>query len=131
MRGSNFVREKAEEKKTDESLRKERLLIRTRALHGRSFGDLFLETIDEVLKQVFGVEGAEIILRWVKSDPRWEKNPDKPDVFLHALRRFLGSGAAPIEKLIIKALYSKLGLKFKEKDGYDSSDYVKELIWSL
>jgi len=32
-----------------------------------------------------------------------------------------------IENLILKNLYSKLGLKFEEKEGYEFSDYIKEL----
>ncbi len=32
-----------------------------------------------------------------------------------------------IEKLILKNLYSKLELKLEEREGYEFSDYVKEL----
>jgi hypothetical protein len=32
-----------------------------------------------------------------------------------------------IEKMILENLYSKLELKFEEKEGYKFSDYVKEL----
>jgi len=39
----------------------------------------------------------------------------------------LGSGSILIENLILKSLYSKLELKFENREGYEFSDYIKEL----
>ncbi len=99
-------------------------------LHGRSLDDLLLETIGDVLKQVFGEKPAKIILRNIKKgySLRWEEIPTKAQVFAGALQKILGSsGAVIIEDLIVEILYSKLKLEFKWKKGYGFSDYVREL----
>lgn len=102
----------------------ESLLTRLRA---RSLDDLLLETINDVLKQVFGEESAKIILQYVKSDSKWEENPADIEVFVDAIRKILGAGTAPLENLILKSLYATLQLKFEEKKGYSFSDYVRDL----
>lgn len=98
-------------------------------LRVRSFDDLLLETIDEVLKEVFGDESAKIILQHVKKSGslKWEENPKSAEVFVDALRKILGAGSVPVENLILKSLYSKLELKFEKKEGYRFPDYAKEL----
>ena len=101
----------------------------------RSFDDLLLETIDNVLKQVFGEESAKIILQHVKKTDclKWEEIPKHAEIFADALRKILGAGSVPVENLILKSLYSKLELKFDEKEGYGFSDYIKRLRskWGL
>jgi len=52
---------------------------------------------------------------------------EKPEVFSAGLERLLGSGAPVIEKLILKNLYVRLDLRFREKKGYEFSDYIREL----
>jgi len=95
---------------------------------GRSFDDLLLETMDDVLKQVFGEEPAKVILKHIKKRYSLEEEiPERVDVFSDALCKILGSGSVLIENLILKSLYSKLELKFEEKEGYEFSDYIKEL----
>jgi hypothetical protein len=39
----------------------------------------------------------------------------------------LGSERLVIETWFLKRLYSKLGLKYEEKKGYEFSDYIKAL----
>ena len=90
---------------------------------------LLLETIGDVLRQVFGENSAKILLRHVKksSSLKWEEIPKRAQVFSDALRNILGSGGVIIEDLILETLYSKLELEFKWKKGYRFSDYIKEL----
>ena len=91
--------------------------------------DLLLETIGDVLKQVFGENSAKILLRHVKKSYslKWEEIPKRAQVFSDALRNILGQGGVIIEDLILETLYSKLELEFKWKKGYGFSDYIKEL----
>jgi len=91
--------------------------------------DLLLETIGDVLRQVFGENSAKIILRNMKKSYslKWEEIPKRAQVFSDALRNLLGSGGVIIEDLILETLYSKLELKFEWKKGYRFSDYIKEL----
>jgi len=91
---------------------------------------LLLETIGDVLKQVFGKSSAKVLLRHMKKSYslNWEEIPKRAQVFADALRNILGSsGGVIIEDLILETLYSKLELEFKWKKGYGFSDYVKEL----
>ena len=90
---------------------------------------LLLETIDDVLKQVFGERSAKTILRNMKKtySLKREEIPKRGQVFSDALQKTLGSGAVIIEDLIVETFYSKLELEFKWKKGYGFSDYIKEL----
>lgn len=91
--------------------------------------DLLLKVLDETMKQVFRETGTKFIYNFLENNiySKREDIAEKPEVFSAALQRLLGSGARVIEKLILKNLYSKLGLKLEEKEGYEFSDYVKEL----
>nr|MDO8083010.1 hypothetical protein [Candidatus Freyarchaeota archaeon] len=98
----------------------------------KSFEDLILQTIDNVLKKILGEGSANIIIIYAKkSDPsKWEEDPEKVKVFVDALRNLIGLSSRIIENLILKNLYSKLKLNFEEKEDYDFYDYIKEL-WKL
>jgi len=91
--------------------------------------DLLLSVVDETLKQVFREAGTKVFYDYfeVNFHLRWDEIAEKPEVFSDGLERLLGSAAPVIEKMILKNLYSKLGLNFKEKGGYEFSDYVREL----
>jgi len=91
--------------------------------------DLLLSAVDETINQIFKEEGAKIIFDFIESKChlKLEEIVEKPEVFSVGLERMLKSGAIVIEKMILKNLYSKLGLKFEEKEGYEFSDYIKEL----
>ena len=91
--------------------------------------DLLLKVLDETMKQVFRETGTKFIYNFLENNiySKREDIAEKPEVFSAALQRLLGSGARVIEKLILKNLYSKLRLKLEEKEGYEFSDYVKEL----
>jgi len=91
--------------------------------------DLLLSVVDDTVKQVFKEAGAEVIYSYIenKCHLKREEIAEKPEVFSAGLERLLGSAAPVIEKMILKNLYSKLRLEYEEKDGYEFSDYLKEL----
>ena len=90
---------------------------------------LLPKMINETLKQVFKEDGAKAIWVFIENNShlKREEIAEKPEVFSDGLERLLGSGAPVIEKLILKNLHHELGLKFREKKGYEFSDYIKEL----
>jgi len=94
-----------------------------------SLDDLLLSVVDETLKEVFRDTGADAIYGFLvnNSHLKREEIAEKPEVFSAGLERLMVSAAQVIENLILKNLYSKLGLKFEEKEGYEFSDYIKEL----
>ncbi len=102
---------------------------RLRTIGKWEMDNLLLSAVDETMRQVFKEEGAKVIYGYLENNShlKREEIAEKPEVFSAGLERLLGSGAPVIEKLILKNLYSKLGLRFREKEGYGFSDYVKEL----
>jgi hypothetical protein len=94
-----------------------------------SLDDLLLSVVDETLRQVFREAGTEAIYGFLENNShlKLEEIAEKPEAFSAGLERLMVSAARVIENLVLKNLYSKLGLKFVEKEGYEFSDYVKEL----
>jgi len=94
-----------------------------------SLDDLLLSVVDETMKQVFAEPGANAIYGFLgnNSHLKREEIAGKPEVFSAGLERLLGSGATMLQKLILKNLHFKLGLKFEENEGYGFSDYVEDL----
>ena len=99
----------------------------------RRFDDLLLETIDDVLKRIFGGEPAEIIFRHMEKRHSLKRVEilERANDFDDSLQEILGSSTDLIENLILKSLYSKLELKFEAREGYEFSDYIKELMRSV
>ena len=93
------------------------------------WNSLFAETVDETLKQIFKEDGARVIYKFLEKQTclRLEEVADKPKIFSASLERLMVSAARVIEKVILKNLYSRIGLQFKEKPGYEFSDYIREL----
>jgi hypothetical protein len=85
--------------------------------------------IDETIRQIFKEEGTKAIYDCLASSSllKWEEIAQNPEVFSSGLEKLLGSAAPVVERLILKNLYLKLGLRFKEKKGCRFPDYVKEL----
>lgn len=94
-----------------------------------SLDDLLLSVVDETIRQVFRDAGVKVIYDFFENNfhLKREEIAEKAEVFSAGLEKLLVSGAPMIEKLILKNLYHKLGLEFKEKKGYGFSDYMKEL----
>ena len=95
----------------------------------KDWNSLFAETVDDTLKQIFKEDGARVIYEFLENHTclRLEEVADRPKVFSASLERLMVSAAKVIEKLILKNLYSRIGLKFEEKKGYEFSDYIREL----
>ena len=92
-----------------------------------------LKVVDKTMKQVFTETGIEVIYDFLenKSCLKREEIARKPKIFSTGMKKLLGSGEPVIEKMILKNLYRRLGLKFEEKKDYEFSDYVKDLRKSL
>ena len=54
-----------------------------------------------------------------------EEIHEKLDIFHDALASALGVGAKPVERLIAKGLYQRLGLNFTPRDNWTIVDYVE------
>ncbi len=89
----------------------------------------FVEVVDETLKQIFKEDGAKVIYEFLENHSclKLEEIADKPEVFSASLERLMVSAARVIEQIILKNLYSRLGLKFEEKEKHSFSDYIREL----
>jgi len=89
-----------------------------------------VSTINETIVDIFGKpDGATFLLNLMKDvcNLRPEDAPERPEEFSSSLKLVLGSGAIPIERQILKKMYSKLGLRFQERRTYRFSDYISEL----
>jgi len=93
------------------------------------FKKILLETIDESMVQVFGSTSTEVIYDYIEGnhDLRKEDIAENLEIFSSSLEKMFGFGATLLEKLVLKKLYMKLGLKYEEKEGYKFLDYIKEL----
>jgi len=96
---------------------------------GKDLNSFFAEAVDDTLKQIFKEDGAKVIYEFLENHSRLklEEVADKPEVFSAILERLMVSAAHVIEKMILKNLYRRLGLKFEEKPGYEFPDYIREL----
>ena len=95
----------------------------------RRLDDLLLSAVDETLKHVFKEAGTEVVYNFIENKCHFKckEIAEKPEVFSADLKKLLVSATPMIEKMILKNLYSKLELKFVEKEGYEFSDYINQL----
>jgi len=94
----------------------------------RSLDKLLEEALDEGLN-ILGRSGKQMLFFHLEKSYRLTKHEilQKPEVFEAAINQIFGAGASVIEKVIVKSVYSKIGLKFEEKKQYKFSDYLKGL----
>ncbi|MEM3459120.1 MAG: hypothetical protein QXN36_00820 [Candidatus Bathyarchaeia archaeon] len=92
-----------------------------------NFKRLLFEAVDEGLL-VLGKSGRDAVYFHLESlySLRKEDVLEKPDVFVESLRKIFGMGAGVIEKAILKSLYEKLGLDYKEDKNWDFAAYLNE-----
>ena len=91
------------------------------------FRKALLEAVDEGLLALG--ESVRPTIYWHlerRGSIRREEIPDRPGDFASALEGLISAGAKVLEKTIVKRLYSKLGLAFKEVEGYGFLDYVED-----
>ncbi|MFA5365346.1 MAG: hypothetical protein WC325_09235 [Candidatus Bathyarchaeia archaeon] len=95
----------------------------------KNWNERFVDAVDEALKEVFKEEGIKVIYTFIEGNTQLTVKDlaDKPEVFAKCFETLLSSSAKVIEEIILKKLYSKCGLKFKDKNDYKFSDYIKEL----
>jgi hypothetical protein len=91
-----------------------------------TFDDVVMQTIDEVVRNVFEDKTAETIFRY-SGEAGSENVDDRVRAFAGSLPKILGTGSVIIEDLILETLYSRLGLELQWKKDYGFTDYVIEL----
>ncbi len=90
------------------------------------FDEVFDETVDEVIKNVFEDKAAKSILIYFKESDSQELN-EKVRVLTESLPKILGAGSVIIEDLILEALYLKYGMELRRRKGYGFTNYIMEL----
>jgi len=90
------------------------------------FDDVFDETVDEVIKNVFEDKAAKSILGHFTGSNS-EELDGKVKVLTDSLPKILGAGFVIIEDLILETLYLKYGSELKRKKGYGFRNYIMEL----
>lgn len=92
-----------------------------------NFRRVLFEAVDEGLL-VLGKSGRDAVYFHLESlySLRKEDVLEKPDVFVESLRKIFGMGAGVIEKAILKSLYDKLGLDYREKENWNFVAYLNE-----
>ncbi|MCD6088145.1 hypothetical protein J7K07_00275 [Candidatus Bathyarchaeota archaeon] len=82
---------------------------------------LILETVNEVIRNVFDDEVADMLLRYLDEYNHLSID-ERLRLFDETLPKIFGSGAVIIEDLILETLYSKMGIRLekREKDFVES-----------
>jgi len=96
---------------------------------GAEWNEFFAKVVDETLKQIFSDDGTKVIYDFLEkhSNLKLKDIAKKPEIFSESLEMLMVSASRVIEQNILKNLYSRLGLKFEEKQGYKFADYIMEL----
>jgi hypothetical protein len=89
---------------------------------------IIAESVEEGLK-VLGDSGKQAILFYLEKSFSVKKHeiPQKPEVFADGLKKIFGEGAHVIQKVILENLYSRLGLKYEEKENHTFVDYLRDV----
>ena len=92
----------------------------------KDFEKLFMEAVDEGL-ETLGESGKHTIFFHLEKSYSIKRHeiPKKPEAFARGLEKIFGAGASVLEKLIVKSLCSKLGLKYEDVESRPFADYVK------
>lgn len=90
------------------------------------FEKLFMEAVDEGLKSL-GESSRHMIFFHLENSYSLKRHdiPKKPEAFAEGLEKIFGVGALVLEKIIVKILYSKLGLNYEEQKDYSFTDYLR------
>lgn len=79
----------------------------------KDFGELLDETVANTLGQVLGNEPANALMYHMGA----KASASGAKAFSESLERVTGSVSVVVEKLIVKALYNRIGLKLEENGG--------------
>ena len=97
-----------------------------KSIEREGFESSLLDAIDETLSLVLSERAKEAVYVHVEKyyDLRREEIPLKLDVFASCLEKIFGRAAAVMERMVLKRLYSKLGICFEETKDWNFKDYV-------
>jgi len=94
----------------------------------KNFEELFMEAVNEGL-DVLGKGGKEMVFYnlEMRCSIKREEVQKKPEALVAELRKIFGAGSSVLEKLIIRKLYLKVGLKYEDKKDYTFLDYLRDV----
>ncbi|TET57116.1 hypothetical protein E3J51_03540 [Candidatus Bathyarchaeota archaeon] len=80
--------------------------------HNEEYENIVSEAVDKTLNQVLGSAAANAIYFYLEKDHAIKKNeiPEKLESFCEAIQEYLSTGAAMVEKQILRNFYSNLEL---------------------
>ena len=91
------------------------------------FDQKVITAVDEVLTQTFGEAGILVYTYLESQSVKREEIPERLEDFADCLRNF-SAGGSVVEKMILRKLYSRFGLEFKQtSDRYSFADQVAKL----
>jgi len=92
------------------------------------FKALLFEAVDEGLKAVPGETGKEVVYYHLQSvyGLRKESIPEHPETFIEFLNRLFGAGAELIERVIVKKLCLKLGIRHEVAENVKLIDFIRK-----
>ena len=93
------------------------------------FEKLLIKSVDDGLKDTFGETATEIIYKHLERNHslKQEEIPEKLEVFIEALQKFLSSGATVVEGIVLEKLCSNLGIERPSKGYPNFVNYVAKL----
>jgi len=93
------------------------------------FEKLLIKSVDDGLKDTFGETATEIIYKHLERNHslKQEEIPEKLEVFIEALQKFLSSGATVVEGIVLEKLCSNLGIERPSEGSPNFVDYITKL----
>jgi len=93
----------------------------------KDFGKILLEAIDEGL-EVLGEGGKYMVFFYLERKHSIRKHdiPRNPEAFVKGLEEIFGVGTDVLERIILKRICSKMGLRYEEREGQRLIDFLKE-----
>jgi hypothetical protein len=88
------------------------------------FDKILLETIDEIIQNVFDEEISRIIFNYLRKENSTE---NRIKIFSDVLPKLVGVGYTIVEDLILETLYSKFGSTLEHNTGNTFLDYIQDL----
>lgn len=108
-------------------LGKRAMLDKIEVPNGKEFDNILLECVDTSLSDLLSPkvrDAAYLVLERTYSISRKEI-PQRANQFGSCLEQVFGVAGKTIGRTIVRRLYSKLGLEFLEKPGYEFHDYIR------
>jgi hypothetical protein len=101
-------------------------------MNPKDFKKVFIEAVDNGLLTLGESPRSAIYFHLERNwQLKREEIPEKVESFLEGLENIFGPGSRVVERIIVKNLYTRLGLKFEEKRNFEFQDYVKQALKQL